>query len=309
MRELYPTAILETQPGPARRPLTDRLDPTIGEMTSVIGSMLTELLRRTLRGGVEQIDGELHTIAAEKVNATLAARMPDVERAVTEAAEETARTAAAKTAQQEVRALEQKTQEAGRELAGRIQEAERRAEASTAAVSVDLGGRIETVGRKAEQTAAATAQELTRQIAEAERQARTVALEKAQELAGRIEETEDRVTAATHAEVAQQVEALVARSRRGTARLKSRLKAVEHRVVGLGQRLLEAQQERESDQAAFRSDLHKLLRALEDMETRLRGQNEALQKANQALSERVAELEKPRGLRALAARLFGKGEK
>src|SRR5579883_2763409 len=112
MRESYPTATVEPDSSPSGAALVDRLDPAIGETTSVVGAMLTELLRRTLRGGVMQIDGELHAFTAEKVEATIAERLPFVEQAAARAAEETAQMVATQSAQQEVRVLEQKTQEA-----------------------------------------------------------------------------------------------------------------------------------------------------------------------------------------------------
>jgi hypothetical protein len=287
MRESYPTATVEPDSNPTSTALVDRLDPAIGETTSVVGAMLTELLRRTLRGGVMQIDGELHAFTAEKVEATIAERLPFVEQAAARAAEETAQLVATQTAQQGVRALEQKTQETRQELAARI----------------------DTVDRKAEQTTAATAQELARQITEAEQQARAAALARAQELAAQIEETEKRVRAATQAEVTQQIEQLVQRSRKGTAALESRLKAMETAGTDLAQQLATLQQQRHAEQAALREEIQSLRRAQEKREAGLREQLEVMRQANESLTARVAELEKPRGFRRLTARWFGKAEK
>ena len=308
MRESYP-ATVEPENGPSAASLVDRLDPAIGETTSVVGAMLTELLRRTLRGGVAQIDGELHTFTAEKVEATIAERLPFVEQAAARAAEEAAQIVAAQTAQQEVRVLEQRTQETRQELAARIDEAQKRALESTSEAARDLAGRIETVDRKAEQTTAATAEELARKIAEAEQQARAAALARAQELAAQIEETERRVRAATLAEVTQQVEQLVQRSRKGTAAIDARIKTVETAAADLGQQLLTLQRERQTEQAALRDELQGLRRAQEEREAGLRAHLEEMRKVNEALTARVTELEKPRGLRRLTARWFGKGAK
>ena len=40
-------------------PLMERMDPAIGEASSVMGAMLTEMIRRSLRGGVLHIGEEL----------------------------------------------------------------------------------------------------------------------------------------------------------------------------------------------------------------------------------------------------------
>lgn len=308
MREPHPTATLEPDQDHTGASLVDRLDPAIGETTSVIGAMLTELLRRTLRGGVVQIDGELHAFTAEKVEATIAERLPFVEQAAARAAEETAQTVAARTAHDEVHVLEQKTQEARQELVARIDEARQQALASTTEAARDLAGRIDTVDRKAAQTTAATAQELARQIAETEQQARAVTLARAQELAAQIEETEKRVRATSQAEVTQQVEQLVQRSRKGTAALEARLKAVETAAADLGQQLPKLQRERQAEQTALRGEIQRLRQAREEREAGLREQLEEMRQANEALSARVIELEKPRGFRRLTSRWFGKGE-
>jgi len=56
--------------------LTERLDPSIGEASTVMGAMITELLRRTLRGGVSRIGEGLDAYVNEKVDSTLAERTP-----------------------------------------------------------------------------------------------------------------------------------------------------------------------------------------------------------------------------------------
>jgi hypothetical protein len=71
--------------------LVERLDPSIGELSSVMGAMMTELLRRTLRDSVRQIDDELEARAAQKLDATIANRLPAIEQSATEAATKAAR--------------------------------------------------------------------------------------------------------------------------------------------------------------------------------------------------------------------------
>src|SRR6516164_9466830 len=102
--------------------LAERLDPAIGEATSVVGAMLTELLRRTLRGGVMRIGDEMHGYVSQKVDTVIADRTPGLEQLAADVAEHTARTAATEIATEEVHAQEKRTQASDRELAGRITE-------------------------------------------------------------------------------------------------------------------------------------------------------------------------------------------
>src|SRR5436853_617393 len=87
-----------------------------------MGAMMSELLRRALRGSVRQIDDELHGHVAQKVDSTIAQRLPDIEQSVAAIAEKTARGAATEVAVEEVHALEQRTKDADKEIASRIEE-------------------------------------------------------------------------------------------------------------------------------------------------------------------------------------------
>ena len=122
--------------------LLERLDPAIGEATFMVGAMLTELLRRTSRGGVVRIGDEMHGFVSDKVDTVIADRTPDLEQLAAEVAEHAARTAATEVATEEVHALEQRTQASDLELAGKITEtaraANQRARASAAALTVEI---------------------------------------------------------------------------------------------------------------------------------------------------------------------------
>src|SRR5438552_2948323 len=87
-------------------PLLERMDDAVGEATTVMGAVLTELLRRTLRGGVSQIGEGLTAYVSDQVDATIADRTPAIEPAAAEIADKTAGTAAAAIVVDEVRALE-----------------------------------------------------------------------------------------------------------------------------------------------------------------------------------------------------------
>jgi hypothetical protein len=253
-------------------PLVERMDPAIGEATSVMGALLTELMRRTLRGGVAKVGEELDGFVAERVDATIEDRRPVLEQVAAEAADKSARVAATEVAVGEVRALEERTREADQGLAGRIDE---------------------------------TAERSRRETEEA-----------AQRLTGEIVEAERRVGDAVRSEVNGHVQDFVERARRGTAVLKARIQSVGQAAAALGERLQGEQRERQAALAAVRAEVgeqaaavrHQLEKAAAERraaEGVLRQELDRLAAANRALAARVAELEKPRGLRALWLRVRG----
>jgi hypothetical protein len=310
--EVTPNYTVQIEPENSKRPepLVERLDPAIGEATSMMGTVLTELLRRSLRGGVLKLGEELHAFAAEKVEAALADKAPALEQKVAELAEHTARSAATEVAVGEVKQLEQRTTRSDQALATQIEETARSAQVSTAEAARDLAGRID----------------------EAEKQTKDIILDTARGLAHQIAEAEKRVSETARSELNQQIEHLLQRSRKGVAVVEARIKTVEDTAADLGKRLQEEQDGRKAEQSAIRTEAQEgaasalkrleqettdrqsaadllrqdLVRSLEESQARLREEIAGLLRANQALGARVAELEKPRGLRALWARLFGR---
>jgi chromosome segregation ATPase len=229
------TTEMSQETRPASAPLVERVDSSIGEASTMIGAMLTEFMRRTLRNGVIKIDEEMNSFVGEKVDATIAERTPALEQHAVEVAENTARAAATEVAVQEVTVLRETTTKTARELAGQIQD----------------------VDKRAQQTTEQTAERLT----------------------GRIDETDKRVGETTQ-EIKQQVQDLWHRSREGAASFKTRLKELEEAL--------------ERSRAEIQ---------------RLRERDEANQQSLEEMTARIVELERPRGLRALWARLFGRKKK
>jgi hypothetical protein len=224
--------------------LLERLDPAIGEATSMVGAMLTELLRRTLRGGVMRIGDEMHGYVTDKVDSVITEQTPRLEQLAADVAEHAARTAATEVATEEVRALEQRTQASDGELADKITQAARAAEQRTI-----------------ESTAALTAQ---------------------------IQDTQQRGQAALQ----EQVQILIDRSRERSDRLKAKFTDHDNGIAALGKQLDSVGKD--------------LVRKLHETHSELSELLQVLKQEHQALGTRVAELEKPRGLRALWLRLFGR---
>jgi chromosome segregation ATPase len=258
----------EPESGKLAVPLLERMDPAIGETTSVLGAIMTEFLRRTLRGGVLQIGKELHTFVDEKVDAAIVDRTPGLERVAAEVAEHAARLAATEVAHEEVRALESRTRDAHASLNSQIQEATRHAQTSTQDTAKNLTSRIEEAKKQAEHTVLETAQNLAIQIKEAAR----------------------RVGDSAHAEVTQKVEELHERSRQSYAQVHERLDAQDKSGQTLVRQLQEEQKNRKAETQSLRAEIQKLTNLL------------------RSAQDRLAELEKPRGIRAWLGRLFGKGK-
>jgi hypothetical protein len=242
--------------------LAERLDPAIGEATSVMGAVVTELMRRSLRGGVMRIGDELTGYVNEQVDQVITDRTPVLEELASTVADKTARLAATEVATEEVHALEARTTESNRQLSAEIEATRQTAEQSTADTARCLTDHIEATGKH------------TLQAAEAK------LAEEAQGLVRKIEEAEQRVETTVRAEFSSQVQELMQRARERGDRLKSRFSSMENALADLGNK-----------HDAVHSRLTELLRA------------------NEVLTARVVELEKPRGLRALFAWLFGRRKK
>ena len=255
---------LETKPSnlPSAMSLAERLDPAIGEATSVMGAVVTELMRRSLRGGVMRIGDELNGYVNEQVDQVIADRTPALEELASTVADKTARVAATEVAVEEVHALEARTTESDRQLSAEIVAGRQAAEQSTAEAARSLTDHIEATGKNTLQAAHAKLTEET------------------QGLVRKIEEAEQRVQTTVRAEFSSQVQELMQRARERGDRLKSRFSAVENALADVGK-----------NHDALRTRLAELVRA------------------NEVLTARVVELEKPRGLRALFAWLFGRRKK
>src|SRR5262249_41052355 len=105
-------------------------------------------------------------------------------------------------------------------------------------------------------------------------------------------------------ELTQQVQDLWMQSRRGVAHFKGRLKIAEAAVLQLDQGIKQEKAERQREQANLQVDIE----SFKQGQARLRQEMQQLQQANEALATRVAELERPRGIRALFGRVFGRGQ-
>ena len=136
-----------------------------------------------------------------------------------------------------------------------------------------------------------TVHSLTGQIDEAKQHAQSAVLETAQNLVVQIKEAARRVGDTAHAEVNQKVEELHERSRQSYAQVHERLDVHDQTGQALLKQFQEEQRNRKTENQALKAEIQKLTSLL------------------RSANDRLAELEKPRGLRAWLGRLFGKGKK
>jgi hypothetical protein len=316
VNEHYSHAV-ETENSKPFNTLTERLDPSIGEVSTVMGAMMTELLRRALRGSVRQIDEELQGEVDQKLDATIAQRLPAIEQSAAEAADKVARQAATEVAVEEVHALGERTRESERQMLARLQTTAQAAEQQTAETARALTSKIELVEKNAEQAVTSSSHELTSRIEEAAKSVTTLAEEKARALARDIEEAERRANEAAKAEATRQVEDVLNKARITAAGIKERLQGLETMADTLHKGLQGETGDRKTEHGALRAlvdgRLSELLRQLEEHKETRRTSEEQLRREltearqrNEALAARVLQLESPRGVRALWGRLFGR---
>ncbi len=232
--------------------------------------LLSELVRRTLRGGVAKIEEEMHDFVEEKVSSAVESRMPEFQ----EAATKTAETKARDIARQEVVSVEELAKAEAQRLANEIAETERRSEDKARTITKEA---VEVVASETR----STAEKLVSDLAETERRAE----EKAREL------------------VAQHVEELKQKSKSTYVQVRESLDELTSRAASLESRVVQEQHAREAAVAelmqAFDVRLQQRWQAMQELCTQLQARNSQLEL-------RLRELEKPRGLRALWAKMFGR---
>ena len=253
---------------PSMTDLLDQLDPAIGEASSVMGAMATEVIRRSLRGGVLQIGRELNGYVALQVEQQIVEQRPAIEKAAAEMATEVARG--------EVDAVRQAARDQGQQLAGRIEDASRQAQQQVETVARDLTGRLDESARQTFEkidTVAKTADDVAQTLHAEVAAAQTCTLD-------------------TRKELTQEIETFKDRARQTTMKIKNRLDTLDTKSAELADLQRALKQEL---METWRTERQQLVQQIDE-----------LREARDSLAQRVEILEQPRGLRRLFAWLFGK---
>jgi hypothetical protein len=285
--------------------LAEQLDPAIGEASSVIGALSTELIRRSLRGGVLQIGRELSGYVAAQVEQEIVEQRPMIEKTAAELATEVARN--------EVQAVRQAANDQAQQLAARIDDASRQAQAQAETVARDLGGRLEESSRQTHEKI----DSVSRVIDDAARQSNAATASLARTLQTEVTAVETRTL-----ETARRV--IDDTARQSNAATASLARTLQTEVAAVETRTLEtARREFESFKDKARQITLKVKERLDKLETasvqladlqraekrQLLEEIDELRRAEKSLADRLDILERPRGLRRLFAWLFGKNKK
>ncbi|MEP3481207.1 MAG: hypothetical protein ABJZ55_18350 [Fuerstiella sp.] len=135
--------------------LPEQLDDAIGEASTGIGVMLSELVRRSLKGGVANIDQTLQGFAESQVHTAVEQQMPHLTEAASTVAESTS-----------VRLIQEQVTPTVDKLTGQVQAFEGKLETET-----------ERLGQRFTETAADTARRLQESSVETERRLNETAAE------------------------------------------------------------------------------------------------------------------------------------
>ena len=227
------------------RSLPEQANLAIGEASSALGAMLSEVMRRGMSSGLLSIGEEVRSFAFDRVEETIEERIPELEERAGEVAKNTAETTVKDVVETEVSKVEEQTREADEKLAAQIQETEEQARAAD--------------------------ERLAAQIVETDQHAKEADLKLAEE----IQEAKERAEATIRNELRSTLQDLTDRSRRTTSRLKDQIVALEKTVSDLNEELLM------------------------ERDARMQHQTEV-----DKLADRLADLEKPRGLSALFRKLM-----
>ncbi len=140
--EVNPTATLDIS-----RPLAGGMDQAIGEATVVMGTLVTELMRRSLRGGVLKVGEQLEVYVGGCVDHTIAERRPAHRAGGGGRYPNRPPSPPPRVAGEKVLVLEQPNHRGDGTLAVQIEEADHRARQTTREVAHELSGRLEEKAR------------------------------------------------------------------------------------------------------------------------------------------------------------------
>jgi hypothetical protein len=144
--------------------LVQQLDSSIGEASSVMGALVTELIRRSLRDGVLQIGQGLEGFASEQVGKAITSWQPALERAAIKSAQEAAQHTASAVARGELDVLQQAAQQQAAQLSSQIEEASRVAGDNRNDLSRQLQEKIAEAERRAQERACVDMDERLREL-------------------------------------------------------------------------------------------------------------------------------------------------
>ncbi|MCA9051849.1 MAG: hypothetical protein KDA89_24090 [Planctomycetaceae bacterium] len=255
--------------------LPQRLDSAIAETSSGIGMMIADVVKRSLIGGVTDIETTLQSYVSEQVEQAVDAQMP----AFADAAHRVAETTSTRLVTSAVTESEGRTRE---HVQSAIGEATQRTTEQLRTAVGELEGNVRKTTDALEHNQQETRQRVD-DTAENISQLQQKSQHSWKRVKSRLETLHEELNSLQSA-VSETGERLSAR----TQEINQQHSATDHRLAGLDQAMdrLKTAQQQEADTVSDR--FAELLRTCQN-----------LQQQNETLAARVAELEKPRGLKAM----------
>lgn len=285
--------------------LVDRMDSAIGDASTSIGMIMSELVRRSLRGGVSELGVSLHSFAREQVHEAVVEKMPQIEKTVETLAESTSSRivdGAVLRFGEELKSVESRTTEQTEIIAARF-----KADSEAALQTVH---KVLDESRETTERTAVDLKELQDRAKESWRKVQTE-LQSANERRVRLEEqlreTEQRLTNSQSqiAELQQLIEKAAQTQKQTNQHLqetRSHLTETAHSLQQSQGKLTATQQEL----ATTQQELTATQRSLKELGLVSTKQSQSLEALCLSLEKRLAELERPRGIRALFSRFSGR---
>ncbi|MGE3779872.1 MAG: hypothetical protein AB7F89_21975 [Pirellulaceae bacterium] len=268
--------------------LTARLDPSIGEASTGIGLLMSELVRRSLRAGVADIDQTLKSFATQQVAVAVEGKMAEV----TEVAESTSR-----------RVSESLVREVATESR---QSTERLSHSLTDAVG-RLEGELGDARRRSDETVR-TLEEVTEKARQSWKRIKSD-VEALQASAAGLQAKDESLQGSLDS-----LQQELHQARRQEESLRAELLSLANRTSSLEQSLVEMQQlqQRLSDSLNAALDreqsLQTQLARLEAEQAAEHERHSVLSAQIRAHADRLADIERPKGWSALFQRWRGKGK-
>ena len=286
------------------QPLVDRMDSAIGEASTSIGMIMSELVRRSLRGGVGEIGSSIHMYARDQVDEAVGEAMPRIESAVEKIAESTSTRitdVAVNRIGEELKIVESRTTEQTQVIAARIK--------------ADSEAAFETVHRvigESRENTEKTAQELRDLQSRAKDSWKKVQLELTHvnearaRLERQLQDTEERL-ARSNQQLTETIQRLD-EARREHSETRQHMESTAAQLAETRQALIRSQQEL----GQTRTDLVEATQGLSETQhtllalKRTTQQNAAsFESLCSSMAKRLEELERPKGIRALFSRFKG----
>jgi uncharacterized phage infection (PIP) family protein YhgE len=274
--------------------LVERMDSAIGDASASIGMIMSELVRRSLRGGVGDIGATIQDYAHTQVGSAIDKMMPEITQTVEKLAETTSTRVtevAVGRIGEDLKAVETRTVEHTQVFAARIK--------ADSEAALEIVHRAIGESRDTSQSTARDLKDLQTRAKESWKKVQAE-LQNANELRSQLEQR----LGETQADLSRSVQQ-VSEMLRHQEKTREELTVASQQLSETRRVLKGSQQEL----AQTQQTLSEALNDLKELRTLAAQKTNRLESVCSGLEKRLQELERPRGLRALFSKMKGDGKK